>query len=289
MSRIITNPNELSVSRALGRLHEAFMRLEGRCIRYDDFQLIIDQPLFADQVADVFRRKGVYLSAEDAAARAIMGPLGVFGPQELEFFFGVKQSQRDLQRASVLGFSPDVLHACVNTHLLCWFPNHMHDEALTIAYIDKKQSDFNTRLSHIYGSGLFVSAQTCRSGWHLIRKEALPLPEDRNFSVYGGRGYYLPLAIEELLKNIFHFHLMGGPLQSYHASVYLNKGRSAVTRTTEEDIFNERDHMPVVGWHDKDGSYYIAEEPDFRLYDHPDFFGVSEDVRPHHSEVVPLV
>lgn len=282
-SRIFTNPNELSVSKATGRLHEVFMRLEGRCINYDDLQLIIDQPSFADQVADLFRRRGVYLSAEDAAARAIMGPLGVFGPQEWEYFFGVKQSRRDLERATVVGFCSDVLRACANTHLLCWFPNLMHDEPLTIAYINKKQSDFCIRLLHVYGGGPFVSAQVCRSGWHLIRNEALPLPDDRNFSVYGGRGCYLPLAIEELLKIIFYYHLMGGPLQNYHAPVYLNHSRSVATRAEEEDIFNERDHMPVVGWHDADKTYYIGEEPLVRLYDHPEFFGVSEDFRPHHS------
>lgn len=259
-SRIFTNPNELSVSRATGRLHEVFMRLEGRCINYDDLQLIIDQPLFADQVADLFRRKGVYLSAEDATARVIMGPLGVFGPQEWDFFFDIKSVKKDFERAATIGFPITFLEERKDTHLLCWFPPYVEGESLTIAYIKKNTNRFgfvgnrtfsicdrsDTNNSPGIRTHAFVSAQACRPGWHLIRKEALPMPEDPQFLSIGAKCGYYPLACEEFCKNIFYLHLAGGGFQSYH-DPYLNPKCVACVRATAGDMFTELGLVAVIG------------------------------------------
>lgn len=262
MSRIITNPNELSINRAMGRLHEVFMRLEGRCVGHEDLQLIIDQPLFADQVADLFRRKGVYLSVEDAVARAIMGPLGVFGPQEWGFFFRASFPEKELERAAIIGFQTAFLEQYKETHLLCWFPCFVESESLTIAYIGRNAVRFgfgdNMHFSicgrHIHDNRpsirihAFANAQACRPGWHLIRKEAHPLPEDLcSFTVYcDAHGHSLPLACEEFCKNIFYFHLAGGRFQNYH-DPYLNPEREVCTQATVEETLTEFGLVAVVG------------------------------------------
>jgi hypothetical protein len=172
----MANPvaNQISASRILGRVSEWYRRMEQAGLTFDDLQTVIDDPEKRERLVHYWKTGICDLTTSCKRACEIMGK-NFLGTEEISRHFGVKFDAKQLVQLATIPFTETTLQACKKTHILvAGYPLSIWDIREDEARRDLFYSREKDVVRNKNKEPQYVSEETVRLRWYLIRKSVAP-------------------------------------------------------------------------------------------------------------------
>ena len=185
-----------------------------------------EDDIFHERLAEFLLRRGIEGSVHHKLARVVMGNKNFWGMEEWASIYGENFTEEQLSEVADFPWSEDILNApcrfnegkfVKDTHSAFLGIERINREPLTILkwhelHPDTDKPRFSYAKKPWYGKQRFATEVTCGLRWYLMLLEIAPDFTDKTYEEQVAmlpQDYEVPLAIEEVTKNILYYRKNG--------------------------------------------------------------------------------